>query len=270
MKISIINSSFLYPKLNYEKTLNFLLIRKKESGGFGATPFLPATIEDTYYATKALSLLSSGKLNQEIKVNLKNFLKDLSPEVFLDPVKAFQILKLYQLSKFTISQEILETFFNSLNSSYLSKKIPLKRLYSLWNLIIWLENNFNFNFEEIRNKILSILKTVQLKTLEDLYYFIDILRNFTKDWIDYIINSQNGDGGFGFYPGTTSYLENTYYALSTLNKVASKEVNFKKTISFVLACYNSDGGFSRKPGGISYLETTAMALEILFNFNVIK
>ncbi len=117
---------------------------------------------------------------------------------------------------------------------------------------------------------MSILKTVQLKTLEDLYYFIDILRNFTKDWIDYIINSQNGDGGFGFYPGTTSYLENTYYALSTLNKVASKEVNFKKTISFVLACYNSDGGFSRKPGGISYLETTAMALEILFNFNVIK
>ena len=34
------------------KLIDFVLKREKSEGGFGATPFLPATIEDTYYAVK--------------------------------------------------------------------------------------------------------------------------------------------------------------------------------------------------------------------------
>ena len=40
----------------FNAVMPFVLARKKESGGFGATPRLPATIEDTYHALQILQL----------------------------------------------------------------------------------------------------------------------------------------------------------------------------------------------------------------------
>ena len=37
--------------------ISFVEARRKEEGGYGATPLLPATVEDTYHALRILDLL---------------------------------------------------------------------------------------------------------------------------------------------------------------------------------------------------------------------
>jgi len=40
--------------------LSFVGARRKEEGGYGATPLLPATVEDTYHALKKRSVAAGG------------------------------------------------------------------------------------------------------------------------------------------------------------------------------------------------------------------
>jgi len=39
--------------------LGFVQARRKESGGYGATPLLPATVQDTYHALRIVKTLSN-------------------------------------------------------------------------------------------------------------------------------------------------------------------------------------------------------------------
>ncbi len=65
-------------------------------------------------------------------------------------------------------------------------------------------------------------------------------------------------------PGTTSFMENTYFGINILyyfNRL-EKEVS-KKALSFVLSCLNGDFGFGRNSQGISFLNTTFYGLYVL-------
>lgn len=245
----------MFFKLN--KSKEFILLRfKKELGGFGATPLLPPTLEDTYFGVKALYFLDKDELNNyssQIYQFLSNYLKK-SP---LDLISLYRVLAILRL----IGKGDLPKDLN-LSGLSLEKFIVEKsalRLYSLWSIATHLRER------KILKNIKEFIKNYPIKTLEDLYYIGKIDK---KLWItkkDMVIKSQNGDGGFGFYPGTTSFLENTYFALKILNSAAQKEEGLiQHGLEFVKACQNSDGGFSRKPGGISYLETTSLSIELIY------
>jgi hypothetical protein len=82
--------------------------------------------------------------------------------------------------------------------------------------------------------------------------------------LDFLFSSQNLDGGFSFMPGTTSFVENTYFGINILyyfNRLEN-EVS-KKAISFVQSSLNGDFGFGRNSQGISFLNTTFYGLSIL-------
>lgn len=81
--------------------------------------------------------------------------------------------------------------------------------------------------------------------------------------IDWIQRSQNRDGGFGFYPGTTSFLENTWYAVQGLALLGSKPRDTQGCREFVLSCRTELGGFSRQTGAVPTLEYSFMAVSSL-------
>lgn len=241
---------------NKNKTKIFLTLRVKENGGFGANPFLPATLEDTYFGTLASFFLSDGFF-KKIKPKILKFLDQLNFQEIHEPIKGYQILKMYQLLNLDLPLEFKRKVKELINSHNQFKDYLHSRVFALWHL------SMISGDKKIAKNIKNHVNYMKFKTLEELYYLSEISPSTKGEYINLVLKSQNGDGGFGFYPGTTSYLENTYYALKILSNLIIYESVLIKAKEFILACYNSDGGFARKPGGISYLSTTAMALESL-------
>jgi hypothetical protein len=75
---------------------------------------------------------------------------------------------------------------------------------------------------------------------------------------------QNGDGGFGFYPITTSYMENTYCALEILSKLDSYPMRIDLCREYILGCQTKSGGFGRAPISFPFIESTFQAVKGLF------
>jgi prenyltransferase beta subunit len=251
-------------KNDLNKVIDFILKREKSEGGFGATPLLPPTIEDTYYAVKALYLCKFS-LN---KNKLEDFLLHQNPlELSLKPLpKYFKLLKYLNLLN-SLSPEIINICKNNL------RKILPKSLTNLEKLCLLIEIYEILNENDlvllIKNQVLNNLLSFNLKFLETYYYLYKILKNnFPSKFINIILEAQNPDGGFGLLKDTTSYMEPTYYASYILYHSNLKPKNLIKLKDFILSCWNSDGGFGRNSQGISFLESTYHALWILKNFKL--
>lgn len=248
-----------------EKTFDFVIKRKKKDGGFAATPLLPSTIEDTYFALDIIKTLKS--LKKDVIVyepsedkELKNWLEDKLNKLqeYENSYKIlWYILRIYQYIFTHIELEIKKRYV-----SFFPKKLEsisildLEKFYYLLKIakILKLRLNFTLRFFEFR-------------TIKELYMILWIYDNFSvslnlsleknlKKMINWIERCYNPDGGFGFSPGATSYLENTYFALrcyQILNRIPSQVEKIKE---FVLSCYGGQGGFSRKPDGASFLESS--------------
>ncbi len=239
-----------------EKTKEFLLLRLKDNGGFGATPLLPSTLEDTYFGTLA-SFFLSATFFKEVKPKIKRFLFQLNFYDLHDPFKLYQGIKLYQVLDVELPSELKEYIKEKLTLWSLSEALKPARIFALWYLSKFI------NEKMITTALENRASSFEFKTLEELFYLSEINHGLKDKYLDFVLRSQNGDGGFGFYPGTTSFLENTFYALKILSGLSIHRNVFHKAQHFIRACYNDDGGFARKPGGISFLESTAFSIEIL-------
>lgn len=241
----------------YEReTEKFLTSRIKERGGFGATPLLPETLEDTYFGTLACFYLSKD-LFKRVRPKILTFLNHFEYKNIIDPYKFYQIIKIYSLSEVKPPLELIKFIKILLRQFQPIESLNPSKIFSLWYL-----SNF-LGYNKIKGLIENKVNSLKFQTLEELYYLSEINQALKSEYLDFVLKSQNGDGGFGFYPGTTSYIENTYFALKILSSLTIQRSVFLGAYHFILACYNRDGGFSRRPGGISYLETTALSLEIL-------
>ena len=78
-----------------------------------------------------------------------------------------------------------------------------------------------------------------------------------------VSESQNGDGGFGFYPGTTSFLDNTEPAARIIAAFGTGTTEVEAARTFVRACRLPSGGYARRPGALAGLEATRHALVAL-------
>lgn len=241
-----------------KKIKEFILLRfKEEIGGFGATPLLPPTIEDTYFGVKSLYFLNRNDLSR-FSSEIHQFLSNHLEKTHLDLVSLYRLLTTWHLIGNNDISEIPSLRGLNLENFTFFGKSSL-RLYALWSIAR------ERGDKKIQQKIKKYIKFFPIRTLEDLYYIGKIDNNLWIKNKDMVIKSQNGDGGFGFYPKTTSFLENTYFALKILYSLGISEENvFQRGVEFIKACNNSDGGFGRKPGGISYLETTSLSIEILY------
>ncbi|WP_038056647.1 prenyltransferase/squalene oxidase repeat-containing protein [Thermodesulfobacterium hydrogeniphilum] len=237
-----------------KNAIEFVLKREKEEGGFAGTPLLPPTIEDTYFAIKILNIC-----NYPINIKKqKNFLLNQNIlSLTLDPLaKFFKILNNLSLLN-QLNKDCLKFCYKNLKYKIQKKQLSLKEIKDLTEIFTILKDKAILSF--LKEKTLKELSKGYFRTIKDLYFLYKILQqDFPKDFFEFILEAQNSDGGFGFFKGTTSYMENTYYACYVLHCFNLYPKDLDKLKEFVLSCRNKDGGFGRNSQGISFLESTIL------------
>jgi len=237
-------------RLNISRVIHYLKEREKEEGGFSFVPALYPDIEDTYYAIRTLQLLN----DQADRGKTANYLKSIDWMGVGFPRAIYMLVYLH----FSLSIEFPPPLnnllkrdwarFSIIDAQYYSDAIqklipqPLKPPVSL--------SHFQFhqqeNLQGLRKKISVLLNQG-----------IDFERQEIIRWVQLC---QNGDGGFGFYPGTTSFMENTYCALEILSKLNSSLWEVETCREYILNCQTKSGGFGRAPMSFPFIESTFHAV----------
>lgn len=243
---------------NLDDCYNFVIQRKRQEGGFAATPLLPPTIEDTYHALKIIKDLREFALDIDYYPQEDEFLK-----AWLYKNKTITILReakiFYQFLRVCLICDIEIESLKQYTNLLFSGIITLERIFYL----VKISELIKLSLPEIKNlPIPTIVKdlwmTVYLSDKGIIREKID-----KKKLIKYLRECQNLDGGFGFLPGTTSYIDNTYFCLKALNFLNSEPKDTEGVLNFILFCQTKSGGFARTPKAASFLESTFYAVESL-------
>ena len=181
-------------QLDLLKVIQYLKDREKEEGGFSFAPDLYPDIEDTYYAIRIFQLLNI-EVNQ---TKTANYLKNIDWKGAGFPRAIYMLVYLHFSLDIEFPPSLTELLkrdwarFQALDVQYFSDEIqkllnePLKAL----------DSRSPFQFHRKDN-----LQALRKKVSVSLNHGIDIERQEIIRWVQL---SQNGDGGFGFYPKTTS------------------------------------------------------------------
>ncbi len=243
---------------NLSKAVCFTLERKKIDGGFGATPKLPATLEDTFHALRILDAVERYcGLSKDVKFdeNLHSdfLLRFIEKRPNLGMKSAFQLIWcMKRCSLSAKAQKFAKKHYLSLRPQ------STEGLYYALNIskLLDLKLPFRYSREELA-------KIVTFKGI--------LFRRWMATFVDYTLKSglinqkaaakwirrcQNYDGGFGFLPGSTSYLENTHFGLHALVFMKEPPIDMENAARFVLGCQTRSGGFSRKADAAPFLDTT--------------
>ncbi len=240
-----------------EKAASFALERQKPDGGFGATPRLPATIEDTFHGLKILHWVGSYCNNNEIRLFEINkhleFLRRFTKEPGNLSAKAiFQLVWCFKnCGGAKEAKNLIRKWSNAVPRC--NSREGCYYLFRAYELI-----QMDKSGPVCREKFIAF-DGILFKRWMAIYLDLQcktglINKEMASDWIS---RCQNYDGGFGFLPGSTSYLENSHYALVALSKLG-KGLGRKRfeAIEFVLSCQSEPGGFSRKADAAPFLDAT--------------
>ncbi len=239
-------SRFLEPS----KIIRYLKDREKEEGGFSFAPELYPDVEDTYYAVRILQSLQAD-INRD---RTANYLKSIDWKEVGFPRAVYMLLYVHRSLDINLPCELVDlsgkdwSGFAMLDAQYFSDemgKLLGRRLKPLHS-----SSPFQFQTNES-------LQTLRKKVSVLLDRNIQFDRQQIIRWVQ---SSQNGDGGFGFYPVTTSYMENTYCALEILSKLGSSPVQTELCRKYILSCQTKSGGFGRAPVSFPFIESTFHAV----------
>ncbi len=249
----------LFKKINQQKLLDFISLRQKDDGGFSAFPSLPHTLQDTFQAIDTLSTME----------------KQLGGGDLVDSVKTKETIRYVtgsQTGGATGSMR-LQYFIAEICRllKIESRLIPDAIIYDSGG-----ETDYEYGFHRQYfgfspgDNVLNVDGLFRQKhlTCKDLMFFLKItpdkdcgtLKDKAVDWLR---KCQNADGGFGFFPGTTSYIENCHYCLESLSTLGQLPVYGKKTENFILWSQTTSGGFSRNIRAAPFLDSTWHAVRAL-------
>ena len=236
--------------LELSKVVQYLKDREKKEGGFSFAAELYPDIEDTYYAVRILQFLDVD-VDQN---NTGNYLRYINWKEVGFPRAIYMLVYLHLFLKIDLPPlltQLLETDwarFQVLDAQYFSDEIQklLKRPSHSLQSLSYFQFHPKDNLQTLRKKV-SIL----------LNHGRDLNRQEIIKWVQLC---QNGDGGFGFYPETTSFMENTYCALEILSKLGSLPVQTDLCRKYILSCQTKNGGFGRAPASFPFIESTFHAV----------
>jgi hypothetical protein len=237
-----------YPE--FDKAVQYLQEREKKEGGFSFAPQLYPDIEDTYYAVRILQFL-------DVDVDRNNtghYLKNIDWKQVGFPRVVYMLFYLHR----SLGIELPHQLIDLSSKDWLESGTPDAQYFSdairklLNQPLRTLHSSSSFQFQTHEN-----LETLRKKVSILLDRDINLDKQQIIRWVQLC---QNGDGGFGFYPETTSFMENTYYALEILSKLGSSPVQMELCRRYILSCQTRDGGFGRAPISFPFIESTFHAV----------
>ncbi|NOX25920.1 MAG: hypothetical protein GXP59_07400 [Deltaproteobacteria bacterium] len=253
----------IFKNIDVEQLIEFIFLRYKEDGGFAAFPSLPSTIEDTFYAVDMVEKLHRLAPNIDLLPRIRpdimaDFIKIHSGgkapltvrlRYYLDEISRICGLAPYSTSGADFRHEKIISFAGIY---YLTAKSSIKYVDTAGG---------------------TGLPPIDLEhcTCKDVYYNVLLHQkpdlSQRKMLVAWLKKCQNYDGGFGFYPGTTSFIENCDYCLTALSVLADTPFDMTGAARFILACQCAAGGFSRNIRAVPFLESTWHATNIFSSLN---
>ncbi len=258
-------SGSLLQRVDINSLCRFVLKRHQADGGFAATPMLAHTIADTWSAGGILLALRPLLPSEEIAgifthQPTREYLASFAarPHAVSARIK-FQLVMLLQ--QFAVQADQLppvgmeQQTFRSFEEFYY-----LAKLGEVESSVTPLPEGSGF-------------LALELPTVRDCYFYLLWQQEFQHlpdqgseervQLVAWLTAAQNRDGGFGFYPGTTSYVENSFFALAALNLLQAGPENGVRAAQFILSCQTGGGGFARNPSAAPFLEDSLSAVKAL-------
>lgn len=248
--------------------LCFVQSRCKEEGGHGATPLLPATVEDTYHALCALEILGKLRnLRKGIPFNrneksLRRYVATAAETTWVSARTTFQVLHCASmvglaLDSLKVTEYLLGRLTNKvpLEERYYCSRI-LREVLAVRDMTVWPKARMVrfFKWCTARELWMKLYLQQGVSSIESMP---------VQKMIHWLQACQNGDGGFGFLPGTTSYIENCQTCVQALALLDAKPLDVAGCLHFTLACRTGSGGFARNPGAASFLDATYHAVAVM-------
>jgi len=248
--------------------LYFVQSRCKEEGGYGATPLLPATVEDTYHALCTLEILSEIRSLRKIVAfsrhegSIRKYLTSVAEKPWVSARTTFQILRCSSLAGLSLESGKMKDYIKrrfmkqtGLAERYYCSRI-LREVLAVRDMTVWQKARMLrfFKWRTARELWMKVYLQQSVSSIES------TRREKMVYWLQ---ACQNGDGGFGFLPGTTSFIENCHTCSRALALLGAKPMNVDGCHQFILACRTGSGGFARSPGSAAFLDATWHAVAVL-------
>jgi len=248
----------------------FVLSRRKETGGFGATPRLPATIEDTYHALRILDLarhcgvLDAVELDPTVDEHLHAYLDGCRRSFSVGARTTFHLLWCCRIAGLAFDQDVVETavlvsiqpavaledwYYGARTLAEVLERKPSK-LAGEGNLAAVLGHDWRSANEAWMHIYLERECRASLPRPK-------------QELIAWFRACQNGDGGFGFFPGTTSFVENCHHCLRALASLGAEPVDTITAHGFLTSAQTARGGFGRSHRAAPFLYATWHAVAAL-------
>lgn len=233
--------------------MEFVHKRHKAMGGYGATPRLPATIQDTFQAVAIHLVLGEEPPSPQTEPALAGYLARMLAVPWLGIDTTFRLLSTCHICGLAMDVERVRTHLaarltrdTSLAATYYGRRIA----------------------REILGEEQDSLGPGRLLALpvpcavEDVarYLFVKNMGRQpvvgAEELAGWLRRAQNGDGGFGFFPGTTSFVENCHAALAALSLLGARPLDPVNAKAFLLSCQTGRGGFGRSPRAAPFLDAS--------------
>ncbi|MDA8162700.1 MAG: hypothetical protein M0022_07345 [Desulfobacteraceae bacterium] len=244
-----------------ESVPSFVLARRQDAGGFAATPHLPVTIEDTYHAINIFNSLHEGSIR--LRGPFYDFREDkallgyLRTRLYQFPGEAktsFQLVKAASIAGIDVDKDIVKKYVSLCHRGHVS----IQRRYYLARMV---HEILGLGHVVPRESSRGLLRLGR-RTVSEEWMAVYLARVMGQEslmdegWIAWFRACQNGDGGFGFLPDTTSYIENCHACLRALESLGSAPKDMKGALDFVAGCHTSAGGFARSGRAAPFLDAT--------------
>ena len=239
-------------QVDYPALREFVLKRRKATGGYGATPRLPATIQDTFQAVAIRLALGEESPTVRSAPELTEYLVRMLAVPWLGIDTTFRLLITCRLCGLAMDVARLRAHL----ATCLNRDASLATTY-------YVRRIFTEILEEPES--LDPQRPVALPArcaVEDMarYLFLKTMGGQrieeAGELVGWLQRSQNGDGGFGFFPGTTSFIENCHAALAALTLLGARPSDPANARTFLLSCQTGGGGFARSPGAAPFLDAS--------------
>lgn len=258
----------------------FEYIRQLETkeGGFSIGQLVPPSIDDTYFAVMSILILvkysnEAQKYYTHLKKNKKllRYLKDytMPPTTkiklayryislckvfniegpayrYRDQDDGISIEDLYYIrlmERLSMNEVLYEETVEDLKSGIEENSLDIMKLSS-------------FAHDPIKGKYID---TVYQASFLFYRYWIEDKRK-RSELHDWFRMCQNPDGGYGFYPRTTSYMDNCYWAYKAYKVFGITPTYPEKLLDFILSCRTKTGGLGRRNGTVPSPEYTYYGL----------
>jgi hypothetical protein len=239
-------------------TMPFVEARRKESGGYGATPMLPATVEDTYYALRILSALKPRDSHCYTQDRaLKNYLSGMKETEWTGARTTFHFLSACIMTKIPVDTDRTILFVKR----RLAKTRDLDERYYCTRIVREIPGPWHgLGTEQAAEDFVKLNWRDATELWMNIYQLYGSQKDqkipVRNDLVAWLQSCQNRDGGFGFLPGTTSFIENCYSCLRALFLLEAVPLNPKGCQSFLMSCWTGTGGFARANRAMAFLYST--------------